>query len=813
MGSYTVNMPLQAAWLVYINGLEIPVSSLSVQYGVWQMPTLSLSMVPHNILARVGAEDRLQVAVFYLDHHWDPGSPTFCLLGEFEVVSWSYNNTPRGRFINLSCVSPLQIFEQLHFFYISSLDDIVTQASPETATDASVATAVKVLYPTSLFMEGLTSPPSETIGGEDDAEGTSAAVSVDTDNFIKRPIDFVLNIFQSLLKPVSQELADERMVDAHSKSLPRSASSIPGKNFFARWLKMTNFHSRWAALPYFEDEGGTGCFPLIKAAQDTNTLPALQQQIGQSVGNAGSAWELLQKVLGYMYMEIYAMPAPPAATTMKGTGNIIARGALGTVSQKSRTSIPTYFVKPMCTFALPPACNVIFPSMLKSYSFQENYIRQPTRVYLGEQFISDVIAAPSASPSMTNFVQNLMVTGYPAAVRKRMKDLLQASPETTNKNFLLFAEEFFKGPVSRRMNAPPWMYMLQQIENANSTPKSAAEGTEKEIAAYVDVDIASEMSTSPLGALFDTYAKAEYYRARYAERSGGVSIAWNPYITPGFPVTVFDQHSAGFDTVGYANSVSHTMSAAGGGDMSTSVNLTFMRTLPETIGLTPTASDVMPLDIGPAEAIPEVRDNFQTIQQAHAVYRRLFYQERPMNKSAVFDWKAMLDIVRDDGYIIESPSLYSSEGEIPWFNTRPKPEYAGPFEGYDAAMRYASRPACTLQEYIETWHGRSLSSLLEDGTVRGEYTSFYSPANDANKSKGAVFWGRIYKLVQGPGVMPSVSVSNMGSAPDYTSAGSGGWETVDVSTGMAQTRENWDARLEEYRKIVRSEDGRIAPQD
>ena len=805
MGSYSVNMPKQAGWLVYINGLEIPVCSLTVNFGVWQMPTLTLSMVPHHILTRIGAEDRLQVAVFHLDYHWDPGSPTFCLLGEFEVVGWSYNNTPRGRYINLSCVSQLQIFEQLHFYYISSLDDIATQAGGQGATEPG-AKVVKVLYPASLFMEGLTEPPAVT------SNETSAATEVDADNFIKRPIDFVLNVFQALLKPISTELEDERMVEAGSKYLPRSASSIPGKNFFARWLKMTGFHSRWAALPYMEDEGGTGCFPLVKATQDTNTLPALKQQLGQSVGNAGSAWELLQQVLGYMYMEILAIPAPPAALTVKKTGNILARTSTSVVTSGNRESIPTFFVKPMCTFALPPACNVVFPSMIKNYSFQENYIRQPTRVYLGEQFISDVIAAPSSSPSITNFIQNLMVTGYPVEVRKRMKDLLQSSPETTNKNFLLFAEEFYKGPVSRRMNAPPWMYMLQQIENANSSGESEASNVEQEMAAYVDEDIHSEISTSPLGALFDTYAKCEYYRSRYAERSGGVGLNWNPYITPGFPVAVFDQRSSGMDTMGYANNVSHTMSAEGTGTMSTSVNLTFMRTMPEFVGLATTIDDVA-LDIGPAEVIPEVREAFQVTENAHKLYRRLFYQERPMKKSAVFDWKAMMNIVRDDGYVIEDPSLYSAEGELPWYKLEPKTEYSDLFEGYDAAMRYASRPSCTLKEYIETWHQRKLPELLADATVRGEYTSFYSPTNDDNKERGAVFWGRIYNLVQGPGNVPSVEVSNMGGAPDYSSAGSAGWHPVDVSTGMPQTRDDWDARLEEYRKIVRSENGRIAPQE
>ncbi|RKY26698.1 MAG: hypothetical protein DRP83_03705, partial [Planctomycetota bacterium] len=58
---YTVNMPREAAWIVYINGLEIPVMGVDVTYGVWQIPTAAIRMVPHPMLQRLGAEDRLHV--------------------------------------------------------------------------------------------------------------------------------------------------------------------------------------------------------------------------------------------------------------------------------------------------------------------------------------------------------------------------------------------------------------------------------------------------------------------------------------------------------------------------------------------------------------------------------------------------------------------------------------------------------------------------------------------------------------------------------------------------------------------------------
>lgn len=810
MASYSVNKLNQAAWLVYINGLEIPVLGAEVRFGVWSMPTLTLDLVPHPLLQRIGAEDRLQVALFYLDIHWDPKSPTFRLMGEFEVVGWSYSTSSRNRVVQLRCVSHLQIFEQLKFYFISSLQDMVTQASPEKSTDSSQSPQVKVLYPASLFLEGLTSASGVATAG------TSA------DNFIKRPIDFVLNIFRAHLRPVSERPGDETTVPPGSYELPRSASSVPGKSFFARWFKMTGFHKRWAALPIFEDGAGEeGCFPLVKAVQDTNTLLALQQQIGQSVGDSGSAWQLLQKVFGYMYMEIGVTPAPPAAFTTKKTGVITSRAAGGSTQNKELT-IPSFYVKPMCTFALPPACNVIFPSMIQKFSTEENYIAQFTRLYLGEQFLSEIFE--SKVSSIPNSALAAMVTGYPDGVRKRMKDMLTASSESSNKNFLLFPNEFFIGPISHRLNAPPWMYMLSQQERAQAT--SATE-TEKKIAAEY-----GEESAAPLGNIFDQYAKYEYFRARYAVRNGGLSLAWNPYIVPGFPVAIFDREADGFDVMGYANTVTHSMSAGSSPKMVTRVGLTFVRTMPEFLGLLgeeslasasqsaelssiseffpeETAEETIVADISPPEVIPEVRAAFQVIDTAQDLYNRLFYRGEPMQRSAVFNWRTMFDVKNQYGDVLDlSTEAWKLD---PYVSFSPKEAYRTLYNSYDDAMQFAARPACTLQEYIETWHGKPLAALLVDGTVKGEHTTFYSPASDHTTTKGAIFWARIYKLITGPGSTPPVSVTNMGPAPDYRSAGREQLTYVEGNVRMAETRQDWDTKLEEYRKIIRRKEGQIAP--
>jgi len=543
LASYSVNSLNQAAWLVYINGIEVPVIGWTVNYGLWSFATANINMVPHPTLQRIGAEDRLQVAIFYLDLFWDLNQPTFRLLGEFEVIGMSYIGSGFSRQISLNCVSPLQIFSQLKFFYIASVDDAIRGALPGAKSDTTVGQIPKPMYPASLFLEGLTQPQTTGI-----------------DAFIKRPVDLVLNIFRSLLS----DTESVQSPTTTTVTIPASATSIPGKNFFARWMKMNNFHMRWAALPEFEDDfTEAGCFPIIKAAQDVNTLTTVRDKFSESVGPAGSAWDLLQQVLGYMYMEIITIPAPSASTITPKTFVLPSLNA-EIIPEGNIRTIPTYCVKPQSFFGLAPTCNVIFPSMLDSIQSSESYLTQPTRLYLNESYMSQVVKGPETSGSTNSMADDLLSTAYPPAVRARMKELASGTTGANNKNLLLYPEEFFKGPVTKRMSAPPWLILLQ----ASLKKKTQVDGAIPIVGA--------------LGNIFDLYAQYEYFRARYADRNGALNMDFNPYPIPGFPCVVFDDRNVCFDTMGYIINVSHT--AAATGTFKTAISTSFNRTIAECLG-------------------------------------------------------------------------------------------------------------------------------------------------------------------------------------------------------------------------------------
>jgi hypothetical protein len=231
-------------------------------------------------------------------------------------------------------------------------------------------------------------------------------------------------------------------------------------------MEMTDFRRRWAALPYFDDDfakSSEGCFPIMKAVKSTEVLNTLKQQIGDNVGDSGTAWELLQRVFGTMLMEILAIPAP-AAVQLTSKTNLIKemfsrRG--GGTDDASYGGLVSYIVKPQCIFGIPPACNIIFPSMIKTYATSENYESQPTRIYLGEAYVSSLISN-GASGDMQTLAGELLVTGYPGIVRDRLEEA-RTTPGLSSRNFLIYPEELYKGPVSKHLNAPSWLYMLEKL--------------------------------------------------------------------------------------------------------------------------------------------------------------------------------------------------------------------------------------------------------------------------------------------------------------------------------------------------------------
>jgi hypothetical protein len=784
--SFTNNDGHQGAWLVYLNGLEIPSADVNISYGVWMIPEATISLPPHRALQRLGAEDRIEVAIFYLDDLANPKKPEFKLMFEGDIIGWSYVNTPGGRRMNFNAIADISIFTQLYFYFMNTVDAVVGAATTK-GFEANSIPQPGVFYPFSLFKKGLIS--------------TDKNPAPD----INKPFDLVFNVLKGI---VSNDVRPE-------------LKSYPAVNFFSRWVRKRNFINRFAALPLFEDENDTekGVFPILKAVQADFALKTMQQNLAATVGEAGSIFDVLKQTLGLVYHELAMIPTAPCFRVRLEDGTIIGPASTTPTTPERAAKEPlrliNYFVKPQLLFGIAPTCNVIFPSMLNSLQYSENYLAQPTRTYLNDQFITGLLPQNA-------FTSSALTVGYPPEVNSVLK---QRSGQITDgtkdvisngKNVLVFPEEFFKGPVINRGAVPSWFTYLKN----------------KEVA--VDQEYR-------LTKLFELYAQYEHFRSRYEKRGGAVDLSFNPYVIPGFPCVIFDGQSSSFDVTGYLMNVTQSFSS---GNMRTSISYSFGRTIQEMFDILKYDMDKLGVVLGraPAEPVDSVRNISQNFDEAERFYNALFFgREETPGRKASFDFREVIGYLNDDesvepivvngptlrdkairflGYEIDDPFVDRQTPLIPGnaiYEVKPTNNldatkdlvplngFEEIFESYDAAMEYVARPVCTLSEYISFIHGgKPLSQLIQDGQVSGPNERFSYEDFNSEEYGSAVYFDRIRKLRQGPG--ERLSASNIGATIMSPQAG----ETTTKATiypavgeairrDYAQTRANWDSALEAYR--------------
>lgn len=739
---FSSNIPHRAPLLCYIAGIECPIVAADVSYGVWKIPEATISMFPDPQLQRFGAEDRVPVALFYLDEYIDQNNPTWRLLFEGEIVGWSYTNTVGSRSLQFNCVMNIAMWTQLFIFYMTSLSSVASGVVAA-SNDPAAITQAQAVPGFSLFRQGLLIP-------KDKKKGKAS------DDYIKRPYDLAYNVVRSLI----------------SKEVPKKQRCVPGVNFFARWTRREQFHNRWVAIPFLEEPttevqgkevvetGVPGIFPVLRAAQSLHAVRAVENYVAEKY-SGGSIYTILKQVLDTVLMEMVMLPTAPcvqtrtdgvikgapvfrtsaqklnvqtqekvtaakkvlqaeldalaatakaakkpskdniakakaakkesitdsnahtkkitdalavAGVTIKGLisdiGTAEINEGLARLNKKEAASkdtgpkdasLPTrlgnYFIKPQMLFGLPPNCNVVFPSMTPQITYHENYVTQPTRFYLQDD--SALQYAGFANPqnvAMKDVLLSALSRAYPPEVDKKwVAHMQKGQGAKSGRNLLVWPEEFFKGPVTARQPAPPWlMFVAAQTQasghkagskvgtaNAKSTKADATKANDRDSGALTDQDV------------YALYAQYEYFRHRFATRNGAVSCMFHPYVVPGFPLAVFDDFQSRMHTMGYLMNVTHQFANR---SVATSLNYGYGRTLYEFFDLIGNEIDTggaiadrknLAMAAAPAEPIKEIRDVTQHFHKAEQFYQALLHRREEVR--AVFEYRKLIAFVDGKG--------------------------------------------------------------------------------------------------------------------------------------------------------------------
>lgn len=637
---FTDNRPHEAAYVVYLNGIEVPVQGVEVSMGVNTNPTASLQMVPDPVIARLGAEDRVEVAVFYLDDIYPEvnqkgARPDFRLLYEGEIVGRSYTNSPMGRSIGFNSVNFLKILYDLYPYFLTGPEALTMKiAGAPQGNDASYTT------------NGICFPWNRFFYGFDQSQ----------EKLIRRPYDLIMNILNSVVGVKEQQLL---------------GSSV-ATNFYARYMTRTGFVNRFLPSPLIEtailaQDEETGVFPILRAVRDADVVSTLARGAAEPGVNA-AIWPTLQQMFLRMYYEVLTITTAPIAQVDRTPGSVDNGTVIGppqfkltedaekkaqreaevaayiyqeayeaasadillmdnvtsetydaefakllekyqtefkkaTIQQPAEVLKPNcilnYITKPQWLFGVTPACNVVFPSMLQQLQFQEDYSAQPTRIYVNDMWHAQL--SGGNNPTMDALAT--LRAGYPDQVQRELDKRygisdagISGDVRVSGKNFLVWPEEFYRGPQPDNICLPNWFTMLanyiqtkqskeqQQAAKALedlSAAKSRGEDLQVQLQHLIDggvlppqvkqdgeysvtkiegvLKLRATDQNSAMTALRKGYARYEFFRKRAVCRQGAAILTFNPYIIPGFPAFIFDDTASGENLVAYVVGVTHSL--------------------------------------------------------------------------------------------------------------------------------------------------------------------------------------------------------------------------------------------------------------
>lgn len=816
MTDFTSNNPHRGSYIVYFNGIEVPTVDVTVDSGVWKIPTATINVPPDRELIRLGREDRIQVEVFYLDLFYKsredkkPKEPDFRLLFDGEIKRWNYQTTGSNRVMSFYAEAHASTLQQLYPFFVTNTDTLFAATTGADTNTVNINSS-QLTFPASLFFQGL---------------------NIDGSNrFVAKPYDFIENMFRALI----------------GESESGFYNSSVAKNFFSRWTRLTNFHNRWAPCPLLETDDFSlddqGVFPILRAVQSNVALKQLMRY-GDTIGNGGSFWVYIQAIFQKMYYEFSLNPAPAIVAYDLKTGKILGEprhkavgdGGAGADLREplEPTRLLNHITKPQLLFCVPPMCNVIFPSMITSFGYSEDYAAQNTRMQI----------TPESQLQFFNLARDEASYGTAAAaLSAAFPDEAQAALDIKDKNykynhqnFLVWPEEFFKGPVVARKSTPDWFMFLYK--------------------GYRALDGAADRRKINLEMpyLCKLYAIYEYYRSRASFKSGAVSTPFNPYVVAGYPGVILDQPNTSTHLYGYFINVTHRLSQ---GEATTTVQYTFGQTMEDFFTAIATAretarnskghqaeldyistleaeistmeevlrSGVQPeevftanfdvtqlqteidrltalvakrkanlaieVDAGPQHPLPDMRDRFQTKAGAEEFYRELFYRKNRAKKTAGFHWDEYLGVVNPKTkevtpieFTVEaqgttqrvtSNAIASETEDEPMIGFRRS--IAAEALTYDRAMETVARPICTLEEYIN-FHGD-----------RGVRETAIKPF-DKRQGKGGTYYQQILDLSPNP---------DNTDFPDEPAVDAFGNRT---STVPVDTRRDWTRKLKRFRSKV-----------
>lgn len=672
---------------VYICGVEVPAVSVAVSSNVGSVSTCNISLAAHPMLINLGEGDKTQVAVFYLDSWNHSKEPTWCLMFEGYIVNTSYSNSPSSRQVVISCASNMLALSKLYLELLGGKGGGKVGKSDKVTPNEIT---LRGNYPRRLFTKNLDNKtyitrPSEvlyniilattgtntqikanpskspTIKLDTEITRLAAISKLNRENYLTGLTEDAKTLFlekeQKRLKYILDTTTEygavqvnwsvEQKVDKLDKDYisfilnknlgkgSTNSNATANTGFFTRFFNLTKFEQHIVSSPIIEglpvtdpkakspSKEPSGVFPMLKTQRGLKYSRILATQTGFKYGENGSALSLLKNLFSVFNYSVTDTVCPPAYK-VDSLGMPVAKFEVGGKYNR----IAQHITKPVSYFALPPACNAIFPCMIRNWQMSLSIEDTPTRLYYDRKSQGRSLNIKSSKKGYADHGSNV---GYPATITRHAQDA--QGTKRSDLEVLVFPEEYFKGPNPVFREIDPLFFEIKKQENAGRIKKF--DEVKPDLITEQDKSIAADQLNlvgqaliksadkgNPEYALYVKKAQLDYTEARSAARTATVNTVFNPYVVADFPCMLFDTLDSGCHVVGYVTGISHTLSQQ---QAVTQISLGAVRTLKDTV--IGAFNQGMEYPIHPMEPVTEVREVLQRLEPANFYYANLLYRD------------------------------------------------------------------------------------------------------------------------------------------------------------------------------------------
>lgn len=199
---------------VYVAGILIPESTVSITSAFNACPTCVITMPPDPGLIGIGRRDRIPVQVYVSDTLTAPQAAvsdddlTYLLLFDGVVANYGYKSDEMGKALTISAESVMNVFKTASVRILTSMDAVKNNQMSQQYQGSAVST--NLMFPSSLFMYGL---------------GDGGAPANHPYDFLKNAVDFLMQDSQS---PVTEFYASYFATDGKGGlNMPNRLARVP----------------------------------------------------------------------------------------------------------------------------------------------------------------------------------------------------------------------------------------------------------------------------------------------------------------------------------------------------------------------------------------------------------------------------------------------------------------------------------------------------------------------------------------------------------------------------------------------------------